>query len=88
MWERSSIGKAGVTLVFTISLGRGARCWVEEEALIRLHQYHTVEKTHQAVMRKCVWSGLVGFSGILRFLKNHLACRLAHQVFPRLLCEF
>ena len=35
----------------------------------RLLQYHTVEKTHQAVMRKCVWSGLVGLSGILRFLK-------------------
>ena len=73
--------KAGFTLVLTISLGRGARCWVEEEALIGLHQYHTVEKTHQAMIRKCVWSGFVGLSGILRFLKNHLACRLLIRFF-------
>ena len=80
--------KAGFTLVLTISLGRGARCWVEEEALIGLHQYHTVEKTHQAMMRKLCGLVFCRFVWNPQVPQESSGVQVAHQVFLRFFCGF
>ena len=76
---RSGGGRVGgrqvrnrVYAVYSVALrGGGARFWGWGEALIGLLVSTTVEKTRHRLWRENVWPGR-GFSGILRFLQNHL----------------